>query len=726
MPPSLSKSLVRATAPFHRSRRVQQGRLHRSALSARLGAALVLLALLTACSRPAAPLPPAVAATSQVLAQSATSGAGTVVAHLVQAPIASPTAPAPAPATPGYGGRPKVAAPEQQLAIVSATALPTATATPVPAPTAGVADIERQTPPRHLAALAQRLRHIVATPSTPVAGSLDYPLGYQTTFHVADQLDRRYFTIDATVRLKTRHAYFYVQDGLPYDAAGLQEAARIFEQHIYPVDTGIFGLPRQPGVDGDRHISIVNAKVPGVGGYFSASDEYPTSVIPYSNQRNAIYINAEAERIGSPDYLSTIAHELQHMIHWNVRPHDDSWLNEGMSILAQDLNGYPVGAVVPIFLGTPNTQLDAWAATPQAAIPHYGAAYLFLQYFLEHYGGPAIVKELLASEAPDAQMFSNFLRRHAPGTTFDSVFADWAVANYLDNPAVAGGRYAYADTSLHTTLNSVPLTADAPVYGQVHPYAARYYLIPAGSATGTLQFSGMTSVPLMRQPRPSGLEWWGNRADTMDTTLTRPINLRTVSAAELDFSLWLDIEDSYDYFYVELSEDGGQTWTTLPGTDSSAANPNGQNYGNGYTGRSAAAGAAPGWWQERVDLTPYAGTQALLRFEYVTDEAYSGPGVGLEHIRIPSIQFDDDAGGHNGWTSSGWLLTANRVPETFIVQAVANGASPAVYQMPLDAANRGSLSLDAIAQPGQSVVIVVSAMAPKTSEQGAFTLQLGQ
>jgi immune inhibitor A len=626
-----------------------------------------------------------------------------------------------------YGGAPKEAAPVP----ATATATSTAGATPVPsttlppALTASVADIEAQTPPRDLIALAERLRHIdpvVGQPTAPV----DYPVGYQTTFNVADQLNRRYFAITATVRVKTAHAYFYVQDDLPYDAAGLQQAAQTFESRIYPTDTSIYGLPREPGMDGDRRISIVNANIPGVGGYFSASDEYPVSVVPYSNQRNAIYINAGAERIGSTDYLSTIAHEFQHMIHWNVRPHDDSWLNEGMSILAQHLNGYPVGAVVPLFLGSPDTQLDAWAADAQGAVPHYGAADLFLEYFTEHYGGPQIIKELLASKATDLQMFSNYLRRHDPGTTFTDVFADWVVADELNNPTIAGGRYAFTNRSLHATLSIPPLTVGAPRHDTVHPYATLYYEIPGAAATGTLRFQGTTSVPLMHQPAPAGVEWWGNRADTMDTTLTRAVDLRDVATAQLDFSLWMDIENSYDYFYVEASQDGGASWTTLPGTHSSTDDPNGQNYGNGYTGKSAEGSATPGWWQEQVGLTPYAGEQLLLRFEYVTDEAYSGPGVALANLRIPDIGYDDAAGGYSGWTSSGWLLTDNTVPEQFIVQVIANGATPAVYRMDLDVDNRGSLPLAPLAQAGQSVVVVVSAIAPKTSEAGAYTLQIGQ
>lgn len=697
-----------------------------------LALAAVMVLLLSACTPQLRGAPAGARAQITVGSAHTASHASTTQAltasrpAIVNVPVPTPAA-TPIPAaivTAGYGGAPKEAAPEQPTATATGEPIPFAPAivTPVPLPVARLADYVAQTPPRDLTALAARLRqagNLVPTPTTPA----DYPVGYQATFNVADQVNRRYYLITATVRLKTAHAYFYVQNTLTYNAVGLEQAAQTFESSVYPTDTSIYGLPRLPGIDGDQRISIVNADIPGVGGYFSASDEYPAWVVPYSNQRNAIYINAQAERIGSPDYLSTIAHELQHMIHWNVRPHDDSWLNEGMSILAQHLNGYPVGSVVPLFLGMPDTQLNAWAANPQAAVPHYGAADLFLEYFIEQYGGPQILKELLASTAPDLQMFANYLQRHAPGTTLDDLFADWVVADELNNPGVANGRYAFADRSLHASLSTPPLAAGVTRQDSVHQYAARYYAIPAGTAMGTLYFQGATSVPLMLQPSSTGLEWWGNRADTMDTTLTRRLDLRSVSTAQLDFSLWMNIEDSYDYFYVEASGDGGASWTTLPGTHSTTADPNGQNYGNGYTGTSSAA--KPDWWQEQIDLTPYAGTEVLLRFEYVTDEAYSGPGVALKDIRVPAVGFDDAASGYSGWTQSGWLLTANSVPERFIVQAIANGAAPAVYRMPLDTANHGSLSLSARIPAGQSVVVVVSALAPKTSEVGAFTLQIG-
>ena len=76
-----------------------------------------------------------------------------------------------------------------------------------------------------------------------------------------------------------------------------------------------------------------------IGGYFSSEDEYPTVVSQYSNERQMIYINLTGGGVpGTEFYNATLAHEFQHMIHWYWHPGDDSWVNEGMSVLAQHIN----------------------------------------------------------------------------------------------------------------------------------------------------------------------------------------------------------------------------------------------------------------------------------------------------------------------------------------------------------------------------------------------------
>ena len=91
-----------------------------------------------------------------------------------------------------------------------------------------------------------------------------------------------------------------------------------------------------------------------------------------------------------------------------------------------------------------------------------------------------------------------------------------------------------------------------------------------------------------------------------------------MDSATLSFWTWYSIEESWDYAYVEVSTDGGETWSVLEGALSSPESGLGIGFGPGYTGRS------DGWQQDTVDLTPYAGAEVLIRFEYVTDEGVNG------------------------------------------------------------------------------------------------------
>src|SRR6185312_11110664 len=102
---------------------------------------------------------------------------------------------------------------------------------------------------------------------------------------------------------------------------------------------------------------------------------------------------------GSADYNSALANEFQQMIHWHQHPVDPNWVNEGMEVLAQYINGYSSGGVDQAFIQSPDTQLNDWTDDINAALSHYGAGYLFMVYFAEHYGGYDVLKELLQDPA---------------------------------------------------------------------------------------------------------------------------------------------------------------------------------------------------------------------------------------------------------------------------------------------------------------------------------------
>jgi immune inhibitor A len=233
-------------------------------------------------------------------------------------------------------------------------------------------------PGRDLAALTQRLRLKSNTPIPAVVNPVqpDYKEGTRQQFYIADITKRTYFTATATLRVVTPHAYWYVKDGFNANIGWLRASADYFEQNIYPTNHRVFGQEIFPGVDNDPRITVLVAPVPGVGGYFSTADAYPRIVNPYSNQRDMIYLAA----LPRPDpadpenyFEATLAHEFQHMIHWNVHRDRDVWVDEGTSEIAMYLNGYDPGGVDVAFTLTPDTQLNAWD-DPATTTPHYAAS----------------------------------------------------------------------------------------------------------------------------------------------------------------------------------------------------------------------------------------------------------------------------------------------------------------------------------------------------------------
>jgi hypothetical protein len=95
----------------------------------------------------------------------------------------------------------------------------------------------------------------------------------------------------------------------------------------------------------------------------------------------------------------------------------------------------------------------------------------------------------------------------------------------------------------------------------------------------------------------------------------------------LVFWAWWRLEPDWDYWYVEISTDGGKFWSTIPGSYTTSDNPNGNNIGNGITGNSSSV-----WLRCAFDLSPHAGESVLVRWRYATDELTYLRGVQIDDI----------------------------------------------------------------------------------------------
>lgn len=581
-------------------------------------------------------------------------------------------------------------------------------------------------PLRDLYSLARRFKLHTSRPILHVGRThpLNEHIGQEDAFWISNLDTRRNTRIFARLVCITPHVYMYLEDGQQANLAALQASATLFETKIYPTDRATFGSEWSPGIDDDVHLTILNAVGlgSGVGGYFSSEDEYPTIVNPYSNEREMFYVNLETTTPGSADYNSILAHEFQHMIHWYQHPVDLSWTNEGMSVLAEHINGFSVAGLDLSFIQNPDTQLNDWTDDINAALPHYGAGYLFMDYFAEHYGGYAILKELLSDPASPPINFDDVLTKHGYSDRFIDVLYKWFVANYVQDTSVYAGEYGYPSIHLPGVipqhfLSGYPVSES----DTVHQFAAEYYDLRPQEHRGTLTIS-LKGSPTVRvignNPYGSEDEWWSNRYDNMDSTLTRSFDLTSLKGkrATLQFATWFDLEQDYDYAFVEVSTDGGQNWTTLKGTYTTTSNPNAANWGNGYTGESG-GGSTPQWVQESIDLTPYAGKKIQVRFEEVTDDSVNLQGFAVDQIRIPELHFTDTVNTDNGWVSNGFIRSNNILPEHYNVQAlVYAGQKFTLRDMKVDlATGQGTLILPGFGLRITHVVLIVSAYAPETT-----------
>jgi hypothetical protein len=580
-------------------------------------------------------------------------------------------------------------------------------------------------PNRDLAALAQRLQGMATSPHTSLPNEPpSFELGDLQTFWVHDVQTNAFFTATAVLRYETAHTYWWVEDGYQVDSKDLERSAERFESQTYPVSHRHFGSEWSPGIDGDPHVYIFLGDVPGVGGYYSAPDEYPAEIRPHSNEHEMFYINLENATPGNSYFDGILAHEFQHMIHWALDRDEDAWVNEGLSELAGHVSGYDVGGSDYLFSMKPDTQLTTWTDLEESG-PHYGASYLFLAYFLEQFGEKA-VRQLVAEPANGIAGFDAVLATATsfPGD-FHDLYEDWVIANYLDDTELAAGRYGYENLQLEQPRHA-GLHMGYPIYRQatVRQYGTDYILLE-GEGDLSIEITGSLVVPLVGNKTHSGeYQWWSNRADDGDATLTRAFDLSELEQATLQAWMWYDLETDYDYAYVEVSTDGGETWTLLANEHTTTSNPSGNSYGPALTGRSG-QGEEPGWVQQSFDLSPYAGQAILIRFEVITDEALNYPGLAVDDITIPELGYSYDAERDDGgWQAEGWLRVTDHVPQDFSAQLVTIGEQTRVRQLPLDSQMRATANVYRLGRHIDRAVLVVSAMAPATTEWAAYSYRI--
>jgi hypothetical protein len=395
-------------------------------------------------------------------------------------------------------------------------------------------------------------------------------------------------------------------------------------------------------------------------------------------------------------YEGTVAHELEHLIHRDHDADEDSWIDEGMADLAEYLNGYghPDSHVV-YYLAFHRTPLTVWGG----GLESYGASYLFQLYLLENFGNMGCADSVCPTGWDNSWTTTEIDEQAnriagveaVTGANFNDLFDAWMVANYLDDPSQngAGGfpiGYDEIDLASYMSPTFGPWSIEraiTDIYNADHHGnlpISRYY---GGFVSGTVEFPQGDLPPytpaygLYKGIQPemniqlAGAAQSGVAPNTGTyeaasggghLLIDRMLALNTPVGGTLTFWTWYDIEEEWDFGFVEASTDGGANWTPLLGSITRISNnPNNSTawanslVGGQATTDTAITGNSGGWVPAEFTLPAASGV--LVRFSYYTDEAVNGQGWFIDDVTVNGFSDGFESGTGANWNLGGWTVT---------------------------------------------------------------------
>lgn len=282
------------------------------------------------------------------------------------------------------------------------------------------------------------------------------------------------------------NVYVDLADTGRVDRARIQAEVDRFSTKTYPVVTAALGSESVAGGMGrifllyTHLVDEVGDDTTRVRGFFSAASVLPVNQGGNGNLANLLYINPFID----PDVSDAVlAHEFQHLINFRqhvlVRngPAEESWLNEGLSHVCEDLIGDHEAhnrSNVERFLANPHgTPLRASVGDPGVR----GAAYLFVRSLMEDFG-PGILPRLVNTNRIGVANVKT-----ASGDRVTDIYERYVSRLFLSGSGLNGALEFttpfLADTTGGARLFPHPeeflvSPGTSPAIGTVHPFSAAF------------------------------------------------------------------------------------------------------------------------------------------------------------------------------------------------------------------------------------------------------------
>jgi hypothetical protein len=472
-------------------------------------------------------------------------------------------------------------------------------------------------------------------------------------------------------------------------------------------------------------------------------------------------------------YEGVFAHEYQHLLLSYVDPPEATWINEGTSDMAIALTGYgdPAAPIddlhfdshIQCFLGNnavqtdanpnprpggPENSLNVWGDQnfdhEQEILCDYGAAYSFLLWLADSYGDEVLTTLHNDADHQGFDAIQAILDVVDPGLTVSEAIDIWQATMALDavlddGASLTGGDAdTYQVDRLHAAINWETGAPDNDAYDTpgAPPNGGDYVRLMdadgnfvAAEDVASIAFDGAASL----EPQPiawevdatpptgaAGPALHSPVGDNLNEVIVKGGVSVPAGSPQLTFDAAWDLEATFDFGYVQVTTDGGETYESLACTDTvDDTDPDlgnvGPGFGQGFNGENATPVFAP----QTCDLSAYAGQTVGLAFRVFNDGGVHFEGFWVDNVAIDGAPISD------GSTLAGWQSATEFNPvevEGYTVQLVAydaaGGGDAFLSTLPLDGAFHGELSGAAVADSiGTSADVVAAIVTYHDSSQ---------
>jgi hypothetical protein len=360
-------------------------------------------------------------------------------------------------------------------------------------------------------------------------------------------------------------------------------------------------------------------------------------------------------------YDSTLAHEWQHLLHHEYNPGAELWMNEGCSMYSEFLCGYGIDPDYPnSYFFTPDNSLTEWGDQGDINIlADYGVVALWCTYLADRYG-PDILRYyfllgyyygISGIESIDYALYFNHYNERFP-----EVYRDWKIANLIRADSPGAGKYNYKSFNLNDAAyipvrlyeeSGFPVaTKKGTDYGNtftilgydtgvatVYPWGSDYIALRNWNRPGFVYFNGDESTAPEHSYWTMTADGWysGTGVDLANYLLAGNAYVDP-SDPTLTIDTQYGLETYWDFGFVQVSTDGGTTWTSLANTYTTsdydpAAHPDIVANLPGLTDFL-------GWTTMTFDLTAYSGMNVMIGFRYMTDWATTEDGWWINNAAV--------------------------------------------------------------------------------------------